>query len=96
MWYKTIRDVILAMGFTQSRADPCLLFVRRDRDGDDDESAVYIVLYVDDLLVGCTRDDEAEKVREELSAHFTLKSLGDARFVLGMVIQYDMERGSCS
>ncbi|KAI9908751.1 hypothetical protein PsorP6_016434 [Peronosclerospora sorghi] len=90
VWYKAIRDVFLTMGFSQCRADTCF-FVRRECDGDD-EYAVYFVLYVDDLLVGCARDEDAEKVRDELSARFTLKSLGVSPFVLGMEVKYDMEK----
>ncbi|KAI9920516.1 hypothetical protein PsorP6_015846 [Peronosclerospora sorghi] len=37
--------------------------------------------------------EDAEKVRDELSARFTLKSLDDARSVLGMEVKYDMEKG---
>ncbi|KAI9917646.1 hypothetical protein PsorP6_012775 [Peronosclerospora sorghi] len=51
------------------------------------------MLYVNDILVGCARYENAEKVGDELSARFTLKSLGDARFVLGMEVKYDMEKG---
>lgn len=76
------------MGFTPCRADPCL-FVRRGSDG----STVYVVLYVDDLLVGCKHEEEADAICRELGTHFLLKSLGDARFVLGMEINYNMEKG---
>ncbi|KAE8887010.1 hypothetical protein PF005_g31320 [Phytophthora fragariae] len=52
VWFKTIRAAFVEMGFVQCRADPCL-FVRLGKNG---QSPVYIVLYVDDLLVGCTTD----------------------------------------
>ncbi|KAI9910447.1 hypothetical protein PsorP6_010673 [Peronosclerospora sorghi] len=82
---------VLDNGVLPEYRDPCF-FVRRECDGDD-KSVVYVVLYVDDLLVGCTRDEDAEKVRDELSERFTLKSLGDSRFVLGMDVKHDMEKG---
>ncbi|KAI9909152.1 hypothetical protein PsorP6_014791 [Peronosclerospora sorghi] len=91
VWYKTIRDVFFTMRFSQCLADPCF-FVRRECDGDD-ESAVYVVLYVDDLLVGCARNEDAEKVWDEPSARSTLKSLAVARFVLGMEVKYHMGKG---
>jgi hypothetical protein len=46
-WYKTISTVFtMKLGFKQCTSDPCI-FVRFD--GPD---AVYIALYVDDLLIG--------------------------------------------
>ncbi|KAG3230283.1 hypothetical protein PI124_g24618 [Phytophthora idaei] len=32
-------------------------------------------------------------VRRELAEHFAVKSLGDVRYVLGMEVKYDMEKG---
>ncbi|GMF33775.1 unnamed protein product [Phytophthora lilii] len=74
------------MGFRECRADPCM-FVRIGK------SPVYIILYVDDLLVGCKTDAEAEAICAELGSQFKLKSIGDARFVLGMEIQYKIVKG---
>ena len=60
------------MGFEQCQADICL-FVRRNRTNN--KSPTYIVLYVDDLLIGCKSDAEADTMFNELSEHFTVKSL---------------------
>ncbi|KAE8976384.1 Copia protein [Phytophthora rubi] len=89
VWFKTIRAAFIDIGFVQCRADPCL-FVRTGKNG---QSPVYIVLYVDDLLVGCATDAEADEICTALSSRFTVKSLGDARFVLGMEIDYSVEKG---
>ncbi|GMF37522.1 unnamed protein product [Phytophthora lilii] len=83
VWFKKIRSVFISMGFVQCRADPCL-FVRHQAGRD--ASPVFIILYVDDLLIGCKSDEIADKIRDELAEHFTLKSLGEARYVLGMEI----------
>ncbi|GMG17953.1 unnamed protein product [Phytophthora fragariaefolia] len=89
VWFKTIRASFVEMGFVHCRADPCL-FVRLGKNG---QSPVYIFLYVDDLLVGCATDAEADEIRDALSSRFTVKSLGDARFVLGMEIEDPMVLG---
>lgn len=81
VWHRTIRDVFKRLGFKQCRADNCL-FVQRDES--DPAAAVFVVLYVDDLLVGCKTEEQARSVCTGLASHFTVKSLGDARFVLGM------------
>ncbi|GMF35187.1 unnamed protein product [Phytophthora lilii] len=85
VWFKKIRSVFISMGLVQCRANPCL-FVRHQAGRD--TSPVFIILYVDDLLIGCKSDEIADKSRDELAEHFTLKSLGEARYVLGVEIQY--------
>ncbi|GMF25303.1 unnamed protein product [Phytophthora fragariaefolia] len=87
VWHKTIRSVFIVLGFKQSKSDPCL-FVRVGQQG-----PVYIVLYVDDLLVGCATEEEASSIAEALGARFQLESLGDARIILGMELHYNTQKG---
>ncbi|KAE8969014.1 hypothetical protein PR001_g27622 [Phytophthora rubi] len=87
VWHKTIRSVFIALGFKQCKSCPCL-FVRVGQNG-----PVYIVLYVDDLLIGCEAEEEASSIAEALGARFRLKSLGDARFILGMELHYNTQKG---
>ncbi|KAL8013243.1 putative reverse transcriptase, RNA-dependent DNA polymerase [Plasmopara halstedii] len=93
VWYKKVRSVFISMEFVQCRADPCL-FVRHQNGRN--SSPVFIILYVDDLLIGCKSDEIADKIRDELAEHFVLNSLGEARYVLGMEIQYATEKGELS
>ncbi|CAI5731220.1 unnamed protein product [Peronospora farinosa] len=90
VWHKKTCSVFSAMGFEQCRADTCL-FVRRNNAKN--KSPTYIVLYVDDLLIGCKSDAEADTIYKELSEHFTVKSLGAARFILGMEVNCSQEKG---
>ena len=78
------------LNFIQCRADPCV-FLRRPGQGAEG-SLIYIVLYVDDLLVGCEHDEEVDNISRELSAHFSLKSLGAARYVSGMENNYNIDQ----
>lgn len=52
-----------------------------------------MVLYVDDLLIACTDVDEADQIKENLGKHFLVKAFGDTRYVLGMEVLYDREKG---
>jgi hypothetical protein len=52
-----------------------------------------VILYVDDLLVGCAVEAEAAMIEQSLSKRFKMKALGDARFVLGMEINYNRALG---
>ena len=78
-WYKTNRAVFANLNIMLSRADLCV-FLRRSSQALEG-LLVYIVMYADYLLVGCKQDEEADNISRELSAHFSLKSLGAARFV---------------
>lgn len=78
VWFKTFRAVFKRMGFEQCRADPCLFVHRDDRD-DPAASPIFVILYVDDLLVGCEKEFQVEFVRKGLESHFTVKSHGDIR-----------------
>ena len=80
----------MTLGFEQCRADTCL-FVRRLNAKV--KSLSYIVLYVDDILIGCKSNAEADGIYKELTAHFSVKSLGAARFILGMEVNYSLEKG---
>ncbi|CAI5721156.1 unnamed protein product [Peronospora farinosa] len=77
------------MGFEQCRADTCL-FVRRNNAKN--KPPTYTVLYVGDLLIGCKSNAEADDFKE-MSEHFIVKSIGAARFNLGMEVNYSQEKG---
>lgn len=49
---------------------------------------MFVVLYVDDLLIGCADPSEADEIAQKLEQNFTLKSLEDARCVLGIEVEY--------
>lgn len=65
------------MGYTQCLVDPCI-FVRTSTNG---EPFVYITRYIDNLLVACTKDVLADQIHTALCSRFTVKSLGEVRFM---------------
>ena len=82
-WFKTISKVFCNMGFVPCVSDPCV-FVRRYGN----LSWIYVTLSVDDMLIGRTSADLIDKVADELSSHFKLKTLGNVRFILGIEVDY--------
>ena len=50
---------------------------------------IYLLLYVDDILIACTRVDEIQKLKLLLSGEFEMKDLGNAKQILGMEITRD-------
>lgn len=53
-WYEHFDNTIKKLGFKNSSVDPCLYFL----DEGDINKNIYIILYVDDLLI-CTKDKDA-------------------------------------
>ena len=63
VWHKKLCSVFYAMGFEKCRADTCL-FVRSNHANM--KSPTYIVLYMDDLLIACMSDAEADTIFDKL------------------------------
>lgn len=86
-WYAKLRTELEALGFRVSTADPGLFAL--DKGG----SKVYLLVYVDDILVA--GDDLAcvQAVKQAVGSVFAVRDLGEARFFLGMEIAQDREAG---
>lgn len=85
VWNKRIDEVLKLMGFHQSKADPCLYI--REESG----KYVFILIYVDDVIVICTTEDEFEDVVKSLNSEFKITVMGNLTFFLG--IQIRLENG---
>ena len=55
-------------------------------------SYIFLVLYVDDILLASNDADLLVETKHMLSNHFDMKDLGDASFVLGIQILRDRIR----
>lgn len=83
-WYKTITRVFEdKLGFKRCKTDSCI-FVRNENG-----IVTYIVLYVDDLLIGAPNVKIVEDIIAQLQEEFKLKTLGQVKFILGMEVDYD-------
>ena len=82
-WNSVLDSHLRAIGFTQSKSDPCIYM-----SGKDDK--FFIAVYVDDMILAGSKEDEMKKVKEQLLLKFDIKDLGKLRYFLGMsVIQND-------
>lgn len=50
---------------------------------------IYLLLYIDDMLIACNNMLEIIKLKSELSNEFDMKDLGTAKKILGMEIHRD-------
>jgi len=57
---------------------------------------IYLLLYVDDMLIASKSRSAIDKLKKDLSFEFEMKDLGEAKKVLGMEIERDRRSGKMS
>ena len=75
--------------YTRSSFDHCVYF-RKLQDG----YFIYLLLYVDDMLIASRNQGEICKLKTQLSKEFEMKYLGEAKKILGMEIARDRQTGT--
>ena len=84
-WHQRLQSELESMGFSACPADPAL-FIKSG------STPVYLLTYVDDLLLAASDSGELRDVKERLMSAFEARDLGEATYFLGMDIIRD--RGS--
>lgn len=87
-WYKRFDMFMKGQKYKRSKYDHCV-YLRRLQDG----SYIYLLLYVDDMLIAAKSQTEIDKLKAQLSKEFEMKDLGEAKKILGMEITRDRKRG---
>ncbi|KAG8499034.1 hypothetical protein CXB51_005442 [Gossypium anomalum] len=83
-WYKRFDSFMASHDFKRSSLDSCVYFKKNSN-----SSFVYLLLYVDDMLIAAKDKGEIRKVKAQLSEEFEMKDLGPAKKILGMEILKD-------
>ncbi|KAG8489147.1 hypothetical protein CXB51_017180 [Gossypium anomalum] len=83
-WYKRFDSFMTSHDFKSSSLDSCVYFKKNSKG-----SFVYLLLYVDDMLIAAKDKGEIRKVKAQLSEEFEMKDLGPAKKILGMEILRD-------
>jgi len=78
---------MLLHGFKRSEYDSCVYIKIVE------ESPIYLLLYVDDMLIAAKSRKEITTVKKLLSSEFDMKNLGVAKKILGMEITRDRKSG---
>lgn len=86
-WYLKFNQVILSFGFEINLGEDC---VYHKFSG---SRFIFLVLYVDDILLASNDKDLLKDTKKFLSNKFEMKDLGEASFVLGIQIHRDRSRG---
>jgi len=84
-WHLKLKAELEKLGFTESRADAGLF--RAIINGE----AMYILAYVDDLLMACSNIGVITSVKKKIMELFDARDLGEANMFLGIVITRDRD-----
>jgi hypothetical protein len=86
-WCKRFDSFMLAHDFKRSQYDSCVYikFVNG--------SPIYLMLYVDDMLIVAKSKKQITTLKAQLSSEFEMKNLGATKKILGMEITRDRKSG---
>ncbi|CAH9142317.1 unnamed protein product [Cuscuta epithymum] len=76
-WFHRFSGFLLSHGFSQIKSDSSMFVFRQH------SQVVYILLYVDDILVTGSSLPRVRSIIQSLSTQFAMKDLGDIHFFLG-------------
>ena len=79
---------MIKLNFYRSNHDSCIYF-KEVSSG----CFIYLLLYVDDILLACKSLIEIQKLKLLLNGEFEMKDLGTARKILGMEIRRNKSIG---
>jgi hypothetical protein len=85
-WYKNFDSYMVKIAYLKCEYDYCV-YVRSL----DDDSHIFLLLYVDDMLIAARSMKKVNKLKALLSKEFDMKDLGAAKQVLGMEICRDRD-----
>src|ERR1700721_960945 len=89
MWYQKFDTFIRGLGFTIRKAYHCVYFKLIGN------CVIYLVLYVDDMLMVGNDKEIIQDLKTQLSSKFDMKDLGAANYILGMEIKDRAKRKLC-
>ena len=79
-WYTALRSSLLALGFFNSQSDSSLFIYAQDG------ILLYVLVYVDDLILTGNNNSFLQHVVNSLGATFSLKELSDLHYFLGVEV----------
>ena len=83
-WYKKFDSFMVSINFSCSNYDSCVYFKKLSSG-----EFIYLLLYVDDMLITASNMEEIVRLKEQLGSTFEMKDLGAAKSILGMEISRD-------
>ncbi|GKA87333.1 zinc finger, CCHC-type containing protein [Tanacetum coccineum] len=81
-WHQKFDEVVLSNGFHLNQSDKCV-YSKFDSSG----KGVIICLYVDDMLIFETDQNQVDQTKKFLSSKFSMKDMGEADVILSIKIK---------
>lgn len=85
-WNERFHAFVGKQGFKRGLSDQCLYMKRSG------SNAIYLLLYVDDILIIGPNLNEIVAVKRSLAGEFEMTDIGDVKNFLGMRIERDIEQ----
>lgn len=87
-WYKRFDTFIMKNDFNRCKHDE-RVYLKETEDG----VAIYLLFYIDNMLIACNSKEEIKRVKMLLNSEFEMKDIRVANMILGMQITGDMSKG---
>jgi hypothetical protein len=86
-WYLKFNETVRKIGFKENEEDNCIY--AKFKNG----KFIFLVLYVDDILLACSNVHLLLEIKSFLSSQFDMKDLAEASYALGIEIHRDRGKG---
>lgn len=86
-WNKKLHEAMLKLRFTRTQADVCVYFKQ------DKKYVTIIAIYVDDLLILTSNEEQKMFLKNKLKQMFDMKDFGEVKHILGITITRDRAAG---
>ncbi len=88
VWYATLHDYLVKLGFRCTHADHSVFVFERG------QSLIIIPVYVDDKLLAGNDKQLLDAIQHAIGARFKSTDLGMAAWILGIRVHHDIEAGT--
>ena len=86
-WFSRFSSVVQEFGMIRSAADHSV-FYHHSSTG----KCIYLIVYVDDIVITSTDQDGIQKLKQHLFSHFQTKDLGKLKYFLGIEVPQSNSR----
>lgn len=85
-WYSKFSTKLKELGFVSSKVDTSLFIYNQGG------QIIYILIYVDDIIVASSSVQATDKLLSKLQAVFAIKDFGNLHYFLGIEVSYFVEQ----
>ena len=89
-WYLKFNDTIVSFGFKENTVDRCIYLKVNG------SKVIFLILYVDDILLATNELGFLHKTKKFLSNNFKMKDMGEVSYVIWIEILHNRSQGLIS